>query len=242
MKPTIAHIAAGAALALVLATPGYAAEVVLSGAVKSAAGEAMGGVTVSAKAEGSTITTTVFTDETGAYYFPPLEAGKYKVWAQALSFETAKSDVDLAAKKSQDFVLTSITYFETRVKQLPGDLILAGLPEETNDDKRMKRIFRNNCTSCHTPSYTLQHRFDENGWNAIIQTMKSINVYGIYRGPNSPVNPVLDFHQKELAGYLARARGPGEGGLKIMSRPRPTGEAARAVFREYEVPLNPDVQ
>src|SRR5207237_8928144 len=113
-----------------------AAEVVLSGSIKSAAGEKMVGVTVSAKAEGSTITTTVFTDETGAYYFPPLEAGKYKLWAQALSFETAKSDVDLAAKKSQDFVLTSITDFETRVRQLPADLILAVLPEETNDDKR----------------------------------------------------------------------------------------------------------
>src|SRR5215510_4088703 len=226
----------------VIASSADAAEVMLSGSIKSAVGEKMEGVTVSAKAEGSTITTTVFTDENGAYYFPPLEAGKYKIWAQALSFETAKSDLDLSAKKSQDFVLKPMTDFEAQVRQLPGDLILAGLPEETNDDKRMKRIFRNNCTSCHTPSYTLQHRFDENGWNAIIQTMKSINVYGIYRGPNAPVNPVLDFHQKELAGYLARARGPGEGGLKIMSRPRPTGEAARAVFREYEVPLNPDVQ
>ena len=115
----------------VITSSADAAQVVLSGSIKSAVGETMEGVTVSAKAEGSTITTTVFTDETGAYYFPPLEAGKYKVWAQALSFETAKSDVDLAAKKSQDFVLTSITDFETRVRQLPGDLILAGLPEET---------------------------------------------------------------------------------------------------------------
>ena len=95
-----------------------AAEVVLSGSIKSAAGEKMEGVTVSAKAEGSTITTTVFTDETGAYYFPPLEAGKYKVWAQALSFETTKSDVDLAAKKSQDFVLKPMTDFEAQVRHV----------------------------------------------------------------------------------------------------------------------------
>ena len=46
----------------------------------------MGGVTVSAKAEGSTITTSVFTDETGNYYFPPLPNGKYRVWAQALTY------------------------------------------------------------------------------------------------------------------------------------------------------------
>ena len=92
----------------------------------------------------------------------------------------------------------------------------------------MKQIVRNNCTSCHTPSYTLQHRFDENGWNAIIQTMKNINVYGAYR-PGAPVNPVLDHHQKELAAYLAKVRGPAQGGFKITSasaserRGRPRG-------------------
>jgi hypothetical protein len=63
----------------------------------------MGGVTVSAKAEGKTITTSVFTDEAGGYYFPPLTSGKYRVWAQALSYETAKSTIDLSAAKRQDF-------------------------------------------------------------------------------------------------------------------------------------------
>jgi Carboxypeptidase regulatory-like domain len=244
-KRTATSLAATTAIGLalaIIAPSANAAEVVLSGSIKSAAGEKMEGVTVSAKIEGGTITTTVFTDETGAYFFPPLEAGKYKVWAQALSFETMKSDIDLAAKKSQDFVLTPMTDFEAQVRQMPGDLILAGLPEETNDDKRMKRIFRNNCTSCHTPSYTLQHRFDESGWNAMIQTMKLINVYGIYRGPNTPPNPVINFHQKELAAYLAKVRGPNQGGFKITTRPRPTGEAARVVYKEYDVPLNPDVQ
>jgi virginiamycin B lyase len=238
-----AGFALGSALLCILATTAGAADAPLSGIVKSPSGETMGGVTVSAKAEGATITTTVFSDESGGYYFPPLPTGKYRVWAQALSFATAKSEVDLAAARRQDFVLQPMTDFEQRVRQLPGDLILAGLPESTPDDKRLKQIVRNNCTSCHTPSYTLQHRFDETGWNAIIQTMKSINVYGIYKA-GGEANPVLDFHQKELAAYLARARGPGQGGsndgFKIVSRPRPTGEAARAVFKEYDVALNPD--
>jgi streptogramin lyase len=69
--------------------------------------------------------------------------------------------------------------------------------------------------------------------------MKNINVYGAYQ-PNRP-NKVLDFHQDELARYLAKARGPG-GKFRIVSRPRPSGEAARAVFKEYDVPLNPDQQ
>src|SRR3979411_1848038 len=65
---------------------------ILTGTIASPAGENMGGVTVSAKAVGSTIATTVFTDEAGNYYFPPLPPGQYRIWAQARSFETAAGE------------------------------------------------------------------------------------------------------------------------------------------------------
>jgi streptogramin lyase len=242
MKHTrVALSTAGAAAALtaLASLPAVAADpAILSGTVTAPAGEKLGGVTVSAKAAGSTITTTVFTDETGAYYFPPLPAGAYRVWAQALSFETATSAVEVKGGARHDFALAKIEDRERQVRQLPGDLILAGLPAETADDLRMRRIVHNNCTSCHTPSYPLQHRFDEAGWTAIIQAMKNINVYGNYQP--SRYNQVLDHHQPELAAYLAKARGPDPGGFRITSRPRPSGEAARAVFTEYDVTLNPD--
>ena len=51
---------------------------------------------------------------------------------------------------------------------------------------------------------------------------------------------ILDYHQKELAAYLARARGPGESAMKVKLEPRPSGEAARVMFKEYDVPLDPD--
>src|SRR5882672_5529136 len=79
-----------------------AADQLLTGAITSASGEKLGGVTVSAKQDGSTITTSVYTDETGNYYFPPLPAGKYRVWAQALAFETVKGAVDLTATRHQN--------------------------------------------------------------------------------------------------------------------------------------------
>src|ERR1039457_6408276 len=94
----------------------------LTGAVKSASGEKMAGVTVSAKAEGSTITTTVFTDEQGNYYFPAMERGKYAVWAQADTYETARGDAEITATVHQDFVLKPMKDFE---RQLTGDQILA---------------------------------------------------------------------------------------------------------------------
>src|SRR5262249_61735605 len=55
------------ALLTTLPAPAPAGDVILSGTVTSAVGEEMGGVTVSAKAEGQTITTSVFTDEVGSY-------------------------------------------------------------------------------------------------------------------------------------------------------------------------------
>ena len=47
-----------------------AADIIMNGTIKSSAGQALGGVMVSAKPEGGTITTTVLTDEGGRYYFP----------------------------------------------------------------------------------------------------------------------------------------------------------------------------
>src|SRR5262245_23720400 len=180
-----------------------AADAVLRGTIASAAGEKLAGVTVSAKPVGGTITTTVFTDERGDYYFSPLPAGKYRVWAQAVSFATAKADVDLSAARKQDFVLAP---FKDFVRQLPGNVMLSALPEESEQDKRMKRLVRNICTGCHTPSYVLQHRFDEAGWNAIIELMKNANVYGTFMGKERKPSGILDHHQKELAAYLAHAR------------------------------------
>lgn len=236
-----ALLAATTALTAIFAAQTASADALLTGTIKSSTGEALGGVTVSAKAEGATITTTVFTDAAGAYYFPPLPDGKYRVWAQALSFATAKGTADLAgATARRDFTLAALKD-QDYVQQLPGDLVLASLPQETNHDKKMQNLVANNCSGCHSPSYTLQHRFEEAGWNAIIELMKHVNVSGVYLGDDHKAQGVLDFHQKELAAYLARARGPGENGMKITLRPRPAGEAARAVFTEYDVPLTPDL-
>jgi len=206
----------------------------LAGTVKSAAGAKMGGVTVSAKLDNTTITTSVFTDEDGAYYFPAMGAGHYSVWAQADGFEIARGSVDLTGTKHQDFVMNPSKDFET---QLSGDQILASLPDQTADDRRLKRVFRNSCTSCHQPNYILQNKFDEQGWIAVMEVMKRVNVAGGYLGPSSPIAQSIDFHEKELAAYLARARGPEPTDMKFKLRPRPSGDSARVVFTEYDVPL-----
>ena len=226
---------------LLLLTGVQAADQTLAGTISSSSGLKLEGVTVYAKMEGATVTTSVYTDETGSYHFPPLPAGKYRVWAQALGFEASKSAVDLAGRRKHDLVLQPITDGERRIRQMPSEMLAAALPETTPSDARMKKIFMNNCTGCHPPGYILQFRFDEAGWNKVINLMKTVPGTGVYPGPNARVNEIMDRNQKELAAYLSRARGPGETSMKFPPRARPTGEAARAVWKIYDLPLNPDV-
>src|SRR5882762_10951385 len=133
---SVIAIAAGLGAGLGNLIPSAAsADALLAGTITSATGEKMGGVTVSAKAEGSTITTSVYTDEAGGYYFPALPEGKYRVWAQALTFEIAKHNVDLTKASLQNFVMQPMTNLEDWIRQLPGDEFLAALPGDTTDDQ-----------------------------------------------------------------------------------------------------------
>ncbi|TMG76849.1 MAG: hypothetical protein E6H77_08215, partial [Betaproteobacteria bacterium] len=227
-----------AMLLLLLATTLAHAESRLSGSVVSPSGEKMAGVTVSAKT--GTITTSVFTDKAGKFEFSPLPEGSYRVWAQALGYQTARTALELSGEQSVKLKLVRNADPEQTFRQLPGNLALDSLPEASDDDRRMKQLVRNGCTSCHTASYPLQHRFDEAGWNAVLELMKNANVYGSYMAKErGKATGILDHHQKELAAYLARARGP-NGVPKIALEPRPSGEAARVEIREYDLPLDPD--
>src|SRR5204862_6725013 len=117
----------------------------------------------------------------GNYYFPLLTAGKYRVCSKSLGFETAKgSVVDLAAASHQNFTLQEMTDGERRFRQLPGEMMVAALPEATPDDALMKKFFMNNCTACHSSSYALQFRFDEAGWSTVIDLMKVVPNNGVY--------------------------------------------------------------
>jgi len=211
----------------------------LAGSVASATGQPMAGATVSAKAERSTITTSVFTDPAGNYYFSALPGGKYRVWAQAIGYQTARAAVELDTDRWVAVKLAANADAERTFRQLPGNLALDALPEATAHDKHMKQLVRNGCTSCHTASYPLQFRFDEAGWTAVIELMKNANVYGSYVAKDRKPSGILDYHHKELAAYLARARGL-SGTPKVKPQPRPSGEAARVEIREYDLPLDPD--
>src|ERR1700732_3403640 len=103
------HLASVATLVVVgFAATTASADQLLTGSVASAARQKLAGVLVSAKKEGSTITTNVYTDLNGEYFFPAMADGKYQVWAQTLGFQTAKGDVDLTATQHQDFKMAGM--------------------------------------------------------------------------------------------------------------------------------------
>ena len=207
----------------------------------------VGGIAVSARAAGRTFTTTVFSDEDGGFVFPALDDGDYRLWAQGVGFETARAEATLAAGSpaAHTFTLSAIDDF---TPQLSGAEWLDSLPEETFEDRRLKEIFRVNCTECHSPSVALHNTFDEAGWLAILDLMEQ-STYTGWLGDRRPPpgdyeagggiyrDRTIGYHKEELAAYLARVRGP-DSELDFQLQPRPSGDAARVVVTEYDVPVD----
>ena len=213
----------------------------LMGAIHGADGKPMGGVAVSVRSSDQTFNTTVYTDEAGEYVFPGLAAGNYKVWAQAVGFSIDRAEVKLdgATTARQNFLLKPIDNFEM---QLTGAEWLAALPEDTAQHKKMKQVLYVSCSGCHGLDLVLNNRFDEDGWRLQIKSMESADYRG-YRGADDmPAGnlgwegQVIRHHRDELAKFLAEMRGPGPSPMKLKPFPRPTGEAARAVITEYDLP------
>jgi streptogramin lyase len=220
------------------AEQGDAAAIVLAGTTRGAAGQALEGITVSARAEGSTITTTVLSNEKGEFVFPALPAGSYKVWAQAVGFSASRADVRLEGTRPVRQALTLQTLSDF-TPQLTSSEWLAAMPAATREDRRMKELFRVNCSECHSLSLALLSPFDEMGWQAIIERMDGMSGGdAIADGDDGSraARSTLSFHKVELAKYLARVRGPRPSPLKFKPHARPTGDAARVIMTEYAIP------
>ena len=204
----------------------------LTGTVTSASGEHLAGITVSVKLPNRNITTSVFTDDQGSYYFPPIRRGHNRVWAQAVGWKAARHRLNLTdAVQYQDFVLHETTNF---IPQLSGDQFVAALPEDTAARRRMKAVFIGVCTECHAANLALTNRFDERGWNAIILAMSRIGAMNTF---SEKASPVIDYFRQDLAAYLAEMRGPGVSPMQFTVPPRPNGDALLPVVYEYDLPL-----
>ena len=209
----------------------------LTGTVRAVNGTPLGGVSVSARALDTTITTSIFTDERGDYVFPFLGSDTYRVWAQAVGFETVKADVALQATRPVSHAFT-LPAARDMTPQLSGIEWLDALPEATKEDRRLKQILRVQCSDCHSLSVALQNRFDERGWLTILQLMEASAHNGWSgRAGGGYMAETTSRYRQELAQYLTRMRGPGPSPMTFKPLPRPSGDAARVVITAYEVPV-----
>lgn len=220
------------------AAPGSPA---IIGVIKDQAGKPLAGVTVSARSVDQTMTTSVYTDARGVYVFPPLTAGKYKLWAQTVGFTTEKAEVSEVGARTakRDLVLKPLADFGP---QLTGYEWFNSLPDDTTEHRRMKQVMYVACTGCHSLDLALQNRFDETGWNAVIKSMENSFYNGYRPGDLQPSQmrwegQIIRHHREELARYLAEVRGPQSKPLALKPLPAPSGESARAVVTEYELPV-----
>jgi hypothetical protein len=156
----------------------------LWGTIRGANGKALEGVIVSARNVDRTFTTSVFTDAQGNYFFPVLDQGQYRIWAQAVGYDKGQAELrlDPSKKTRQDFTLKTLDDF---TMQLSGAEWTAALPSSTPEDRRMKEVFQHNCAACHTQSFLLQNRLDQAGWLAMLRAMEEI-MYIRYDVPTDP--------------------------------------------------------
>src|SRR5262249_17747712 len=130
-----------------VASAASAPALALTGQVSSPEEARMEGVLVSAKREGSTVTTTVVTDAQGRYSFPGarLEPGRYAVAIRAIGYEVDKPvivEVNRQKPTSLDLKLRKVKDISTQLSNGEWLLSMPGTEEQKQGLL--------GCVSCHT--------------------------------------------------------------------------------------------
>src|SRR5437764_13323820 len=210
-------LAAGVSLGatFALAHPTYAQA--LSGQVSSAQEAAMEGVLVSVKKEGSTIATTVVSNDKGEYSFPTgrIDAGKYAITIRAAGYVLdGPKSVEIAAGGAKADLKLNKT--RNLAAQLSNGEWLASVPGSDQ-----QKQFLTGCTSCHTLQRIFSAPHDVEEWKQVFNRM------GRYYPGSPPVRPQL------LVTGGARSERP---------RVNPNAAQAAAEYLYSLSPANPDAR
>jgi virginiamycin B lyase len=240
-KPFLYASVAGV-LAGLMAT-GANAQTALGGQVSSAEEGAMEGVLVSAKKEGSTITTTVVTNDKGQFSFPAerIEPGHYNITIRAAGFNlVGPREVDVAggAAASADLKLAKAKNVHA---QLTNAEWLASAPG--NDQIKS---FLPDCVGCHTLQRVFSAIHSPDEWKQVFARM------GRYAPESVPTRPQLLLAggprserprvpanmMDAAAEFLINANvsNPDSEGFNFKTLPRPKGRSTHVIVTEYDLP------
>jgi len=230
-------LAAVLSLAAVAVRADERAPAALSGQVTSDAEGAMEGVVVTARKDGSIVSTSVTTDAKGHYAFAEnrLEPGHYTVAIRAIGYDLpALASTNVAAERTSSLDL-KLEKTHDLASQLSNAEWMMSIPG-SEEQKAMLL----DCVGCHTLERIVRSNHDVNEWMQTISRMKG---YGAVSQPIKP-QPMLDPDRagkpedyRKMAEYLATinlsATDHWQYSLKTL--PRPTGRSTHVIVTEYDV-------
>ena len=209
----------------------------LTGQVTSDAEGAMEGVVVTARKDGSIVSTSVTTDAKGRYAFPEsrLEPGHYTIAIRAVGYDLgAPANANVIAERTSNLDL-KLDKTRDLASQLSNAEWMMSIPG-TEEQKAMLL----DCQGCHTLERIVRSTHDVNEWMQVISRMKGD---GAVSQPIKP-QPMLDPDRagrpedyRKMAEYLATinlsATDHWQYALKTL--PRPTGRSTHVIVTEYDV-------
>jgi streptogramin lyase len=209
----------------------------LTGQVTSDAEGAMQGVVVTARKDGSIVSTSVTTDAKGRYAFPEsrLEPGHYAIAIRAVGYELgAPATANVIAERTSNLDL-KLDKTRDLASQLSNAEWMMSIPG--SEEQRAMLL---DCQGCHTLERIVRSTHDVNEWMQVISRMKG---YGAVSQPVKP-QPMLDPDRagrpedyRKMAEYLATinlsATDHWQFALKTL--PRPTGRSTHVIVTEYDV-------
>jgi streptogramin lyase len=249
MKSLLASIAAVAAALLLGTAQGHAqSAAALSGTVSSAEEQAMEGVLVSAKKDGTNITVTVVSNDKGQYSFPAskLSPGHYtfKIRAAGYDLEGPK-DAEVAAGKA-----TTADIKLRKTRNLAGQLSNTEWVLSIPGDEKEKR-FLEGCSGCHTLQRIMRSTYSSEDFQESI--FKRMGMYSPGSTPAHPQpllpgprgeRPRINPNVAKAAGDLLARVNLSESqtwDFPMKSLPRPKGRATHVIITEYDLP-RPEAQ
>src|SRR5579872_5158603 len=206
--------------------------------------EALEGVLVSAKKNGSTLTTTVVSDRDGHYRFPAarLEPGDYSLHIRAVGYDLERpNQVSIAADKTSTADL-KLRPAKDIASQLTNAEWLASMP---GTDTQKGQLL--NCVGCHMLTRPLYSKYTADEFlTMILPRMQG------YVNQSMPIHPQLRRAERlkeergdqrvqvyrGVADYLASINLSANPtwNFELKTLPRPTGAATRVIYTEYDLP------
>jgi len=209
----------------------------LTGQVTSDAEGAMEGVVVTARKDGSIVSTSVTTDAKGRYAFPEnrLEPGHYTIVIRAVGYDlSTPASTDVAAERTSNLDLKL-----DKTRDLASQLSNAEWMMSIPGSEEQKAMLLD-CMGCHTLERIVRSTHDVNEWMQVISRMKG---YGAVSQPIKP-QPMLDPDRagkpedyRKMAEYLATINlsATNHWQYALRTLPRPTGRSTHVIVTEYDV-------